>query len=329
MPISTVPFGRATKVRSKEQVDFLTAASGTGAVERNTYSHNSAISRDFGDDDVLGAAGLYNQVDARPATPGLEEASFSASYPLDLHQVGFILRELFGQAVAVTGSGPYNHNFYTVGQPALPVMTFERELASGQFRKASGCVLRQARFPFGPAPGYHQVDCEYVARQVSDSYAASVFTTPSVLPLALRVPKSVGTVAADGVTVARLMNGNVTLTNELGSDRYNGDRLLSDVWRQGMSAEIEAEARYTTDTLPDLGKLGADGYLPDTHPVVLNYTLGAYSLVLGLWAVRFRPVGVPVQNGKEITVNLSGRAEVSSSSPAAGAILTTNKVTYP
>lgn len=315
-----MPRGRNTFVRHKRQTDFRTGASGAAATETNCYSFEPSRSRSLEGDDVLGAAGLHNTLDARPAAPSFEDASISASYPLDLIQVGWRLAELFG-APTTTGTGPYVHTF-TSHAAVIPVTTFEHQLKANSFRVIEGAVATGLRIGAGSAPGFRAFSMDYLARRVRPVTTASVFTSPNVIGLNNRIANFKSRVLIDAVAAGSLIDAEMTLANGIGSDRYVGDEYLSEAWREGFDASFDLTARFSNDVLTSLGDL-TTGQVPDAHSLTVEFAVSVSSaLVFNFPVVRFEPTGVPVSNGGAMTVRLRGRAEVGAASPLLTAQLT-------
>lgn len=325
---NNVPRGRGTLLNLKSQVDFATPASGAGAVQLNVYQRTFNKKRPLEDDDVTGQVGFANPTDDRPAEPGLEDADGSLQVPLDLHQIGYWLTMALGLEATpeeVEGGAPagtFDHT-WTSGGSGLPIVMLEGQNAPGQHEKMVAGLLQDITFPIGPEKGYAKLPITLVGRQVSDPYVNSVFTAPTVAPLAKRVPNSRGLIAIGGSAVGRVTRGTLKLSNTIEMDRYAGDNLQSDAFLAKISAELNLTARYTTDAIRALGATGVDGVLPDPHEIVLTWAIGPYvKLVLTLPAVRFEPVSAPITNGGTITVDLKGRAEVGASAPLLTAVLT-------
>lgn len=334
MVTTAIPRGRGTKLLLKPQTDFATAVSGAGAFELNTYTRALTPKRPLEDDDVTGTVGFANPTDDRPAAPGLEDADGSLTVPVDLVQLGFWLSMLLGapSTAAVADPAPAGTKAHTFvsGGVSIPLATLEAYNAAGQLEKMTGSLVQDLTLPIGPEKGYAQAPITLMARKVSDPYAVSVFTGPTVVALSSRVPNVAGVLSIAGSQVGRVLKGTLKILNRLEMDRYAGDNLQSDAFLMSRGVELNIDARYTTDALRAFGAVGADGVLPDPFAVTLTWSLGTYlRLVISLAAMRFEPVGVAVQNGGNITQSLRGRAEIGSGSPMITAVLTNAYESYP
>jgi len=321
MSIATDPRGRSTKVRIAYESTYGTAET-TGFFELNTYAHDFKRNRPLVADDVLGA-GYHNGVDARPAAPNVEDGSWSIEVPFDLTQIGYWLKAGLGD---VTGSGTPKVHSFTSGVAALPSMTMERELASGQFEEAIGAVITKMTFSFGAGPGFHSVKIEGICKQVTEPYASTLAGTPTVVTLAARIAKSLGVVKVATTQIGAIISGEVVLTNEVVADRFVGDTaFISQVNLVNQDCEWNLDARYKTDVLRAYANLSSG--LPAAQRLDVEYiTSSSLKAVLTSLAVRAEPVGAPVTNGGLVTISIKGRAEVG----AAAAMFTltlTNAVT--
>lgn len=329
---SVVPRGRATLLNIKGQPDLQTAATGADAVQLNTLQRTFNKKRPLEDSQVNGVTGAINSTDDRPAEPGLEDGDGSLVLPFDLHQIGYMLTMALGNpvSVAVGGGAPagtFAHT-YASGGDTIPIVTLEGQNAPGQLEALVGGYLKDFSLPIGSTAGYAQVPVTLGGRQTTDPYTASLFTDPEVLALARRVPNVRGFVSIGGVQVARVTQGSTKVTNRTDAERYS-ENLISAVYLDGRSAEINATVRYTTDQVRTFGKTGADGVLPDAFEVSFTWALTQYvKLVLTFPAVRFEPVGVAIQNGDKWTVDLKGRAEIGAAAPMVTAVLTNQTAEY-
>lgn len=320
MTTTVLPRGRQSKLRLAYQTAFATQAA-SGFQELNTYTHAFNRSRPLQDDDVLGA-GFANLVDDRPAAPGLEEADVSLSVPFDLAQIGYWLKLGLG-APSTSGTTTKTHVF-TTGNTSLPSATMERELlAAAQFEAAIGAVCKTMKFDFGPQQGFRALDLSFGARQISAAAVASIAGTPTVQPLANRLPASIGTIKQAGTAIGQVMTGDLMITHELEFDRYVGDPFRSAAGLTKTNAELNFTARYTTDTQRNFANPDATLLLPAAYAISIEYVISAtLKLVLDLPAVRFEPVSIAVSNGGAMTQAFKGRCEVGASSPMLTATLT-------
>ncbi len=327
MAIAAYPRGRQTKLRQVWEATYGTSP-GSGWSELNAYTHDLTRTRALEADDILGA-GFANNVDARPAAPNVEDAAGKLSVPGDLEQIGFWLAAAFGRAGAPTGSGPYTHTFVSGANP-LTSFSLERELvAAAQYDGANGFVVKSLKLPFKPGKGYMMADVDLAGAHVLDPYTSTAAGTPTVVNLANRVANFVGTLSIGGTQVGLAMDASATFTNDLTLDRYiQNSAYVAAAVREGMDIAVDVTARYNTDALVANGVVDPN-YLPAAQAVVLTWapTGSAYSLALTLPAVRFEPVGKPVNNGKTITIALKGRAEVGASAAMATAVLVSPRST--
>lgn len=324
---TALPRGRGTLLRLKSQTDYLTPAAGASAVELNAYTRAFNGKRPLEDDDVNGVTGYANPTDDRPAAPGLEDADGSLTVPLDLNQLGYWLAMALGapgtaDAGGGAPAGTKVHTFVSGGL-GIPIATLEAFNAAGQLEKMIGGLLQDISLPIGAEKGYAQVPITLMGRQVSDPYAVSVFTGPTVAPLVARVPNSSGVLSIGGTQVGRITKGTLKLLNRIEQDRYAGDNLQSDAFLATRGVDLSITARYVTDALRAFGAVGADGVLPDPFAVALTWRLtDNLKLVVNLPAMRFEKVSVAVQNGGLMTQDLRGRAEVGSGAAMITAVLT-------
>lgn len=324
MSTSVLPRGRQSKLRLAWETTYATAPV-SGFQELNAYAHDLARARALEPDDVLGA-GFANNVDARPAAPNVEDASAKISVPCDMLQVGYWLAAALGR-IAPTGAGPYVHSFAS-GGTSIPSITLERELlAAAQYDGLTGGVVKTLKMPLKPGKGYNMFDIDLAASQVLAPYASTAAGSPTVATLANRVPNFLGLIKANGTTLGGLIDGALTLTNDITLDRYvNGAEYVAAAILEGQDVAVDVTARYSTDALRAYGV--PDGtHLPPVQSIVFSWTLGAMTLLVTCAAVRFEPVNAPVTNGKTITQQLKGRAEVGASTPMLTATLTNTMAT--
>lgn len=317
MGIATDPRGRSTKIRIAYEATYGTAET-TGFFELNTYKHDFQRSRALVDDDVLGA-GFANATDARPAAPNIEDDKWSLEVPFDLTQIGYWLKPAFGD---VTGSGsPKVHSFST-GVAGLPSFTMERELASGQFEEAIGCVVTKMTFNVGPGPGFDSVMIEGICKQITEPYASTLAGTPTVVALSARIAKTLGIVKVATTQIGSVISGQISLTNTVEADRFAGDgAYISQVNLVAQDCEVSLTARYKTDVLRNYANLSSG--LPAAQRFDFEYvTSPSLKLVNTLKNVRAEPLGSPVGSGGLVTIAMKGRAEVGTSDAMMLATLT-------
>lgn len=328
MTTSNDPRGRLSELYSGRQTNLMTSAAAPGVTftRRHFYDWSPSPASEPQDDDVMGG-GFANSIDARPAAPDIERAALRVVWPLDLVQIGHSLTEFFGAEVAA-GSGPYTHTFNS-GTAVIPTTTFERKLTSTQFDGAVGAVCRSLQFPIGADRGYTRISSDYFAREALEQYGASIAGTPELPTLASRVPRAVGTIKRDGVSLGSIISGDVTLTNILGEDNYHGSKFIDDVQLEGRTAALNLTGRFKGAALRDLGKIGVGQYLPGTQDIELGWELSAgLKLVLTVRNVRFAKVGVGTSGPGRLDVPLRGRAEIGASDPMVTAVLTNGVATY-
>ncbi len=325
MTTSALPRGRSSKLRMAYQSAFATQAA-SGFQELNVYSHNFDRRRPIETDDILGA-GLLNAIDARAAAPALEEATGAISVPMDVAQMGFWLKALLG-APSVSGTTPKVYTF-TSGATQIPSLTIEREFVSAaQYEVIVGAVVKDAKFPFAQAAGYRAIDLNLAARQILAPATTTAAGTPTVQPLSSRVPASIGNFKNSGVSIGRVISGDITFTNTITLDNYIGDAFVDDAVLEMQDIAINASVRYQTDALRNLATPDATLLIPPVQSLSLEYILSANaSLVLTLPNVRLEPMSVPITNGKTTTIAVKGRAEGSAASPMMTAVLTNTYAT--
>lgn len=325
MPTSNDPRGRAVEIYSASQTALAEAAS-EGFVRRAYYDWSPAPQDEPQDDEVLGA-GFHNSIDAAPAAPDLHRGGLTVDWPMDLIQCGHALAEVFGLP-STSGAGPYVHTFSS-GTGQLPIRTFERKLASGQFDGAIGAVGRSIRFPIGPERGYTRLQAGYFTRQLVEQYADSIAGEPATPSLANRVPRAVGKIKLDGAELGSILTGSATVENQLDEDAYHGSRFVDDVQLIGRRAMLEMTGRFKGAALRDLGEVAAGTLLPGAHDVELAYELSAsMKLVVTIRNIRFAVVGVATRGVGRLDVPLRGRAEVGASAAMCTAVLTNSQATY-
>lgn len=322
MSTSVLPRGRSTKLRMQLETTYATPPTGNWS-EVNSYSLDLNRVRALEADDVLGA-GFANTVDARPAAPNVEDATGKLTVPFDLHQAGFWLGAALGLDV-VTGSGPYTH-VWTSGLTQLPSFSLEREfVAAAQYDGMNGGVVKSLKLPFKPGKGYNMIDVDIVGAKVLEPYAATVAGTPMVQAIGLRIPNTVGVIKIAGSQVGQIIDGSLTITNDITLDRYVGSSaFVSAAFLEGLDISVDLTARYNTDALRAYGTLSGSLGVPSVQTVEVDYVVGANSLTLVLNAVRFEPINAPVANGKTITLSIKGRAEVGASAAMLTATLVNN-----
>lgn len=325
MTTSSDPRGRATEFYSAVQSALATAAS-TGFVRRQYYDWDPQPQSEPQDDPVLGGA-FHNTIDETPAAPDLEGGSLRIVHVFDLIQVGDLLKELLG-APTTTGTGTFTHTFTSAGL-TVPSSTFERRLASGQFDGAIGAVCRSVQFPIGAERGFGRLPASYFARELVDQYGASIAGSPTARTLANRVPRAIGTIKRDGSALGSILSGDLMIENQLGEDRYHGDRLVSDVQLEGRRVAINLTGRFKGAALRDLGKIASGAYLQGTQSIELEWQLSAsMKLTLTIANVRFAKTGVPARGPGRMDVALRGRAEVGASGAMVTAVLVNSQASY-
>lgn len=269
MGIATDPRGRSTKIRIAYEAAYGTAET-TGFNEINAYRVDFQRTRALVDDDVLGA-GFANSTDARPAAPNVEDGKFTLELPMDLLQVGFILKPAFGD---VTGSGSPKVHSFTTGVAGLPSFTMERELASGQFEEAIGCVVTKISIPFGPGPGFQSLMVEGICKRITEPYASTLAGTPTVAALSNRVAKTLGVLKVATTQIGSVISGEIVLTNTVEADRFAGDGdYISQANLVAQDCEVSLTARYKTDVLRNFGNLSSG--LPAAQRFDLEYVVSS------------------------------------------------------
>lgn len=325
MTTSSDPRGRLAELYSARQTTLATAAASPAQtfVRRHFYDLQLTPQSEPQDDDILGG-GFANSIDARPAAPDIERATARAVYPLDLVQAGYLLAEFFG-VVSPTGSGPYVHTFDSAGT-TIPTTTVERKLKTGAFDGGVGLVARSITIPLGADRGYTRINVDYFARQALEQYADTVAGTPTAVALGARVPRAVGTIKKDGVALGSIISGDLTLTNVLGEDAYDGSRLVDDVQLEGRTAAINLTGRFKGSALRDLGKIESGAYLPGAYDIERSWVLSAsLSLVVTVRNMRFAKVGLATSGPGRLDVALRGRGEVDATDPMITAVLTNSQ----
>lgn len=328
MTTSTDPRGRLSELYTARQIALATAAAAPGQtfVRRHFYDWTPTPQSEPQDDDVLGG-GFQNSIDARPAAPDLDRTSVRVVWPLDMVQIGYVLAEFFG-APTTTGTGPYSHTFAS-GGVQLPTTTAERKMNTAQFDGQIGLVCRSLQFPLGADRGYTRINADYFARESTEQYTASIAGTFETPALAARVPRAVGTIKRDGVTLGSIISGEVSLSNNLGEDGYHGSKFIDDVQLEGRTVALNLTGRFKGAALRDLGKIAPGAFIQGTQDIELEWQLSAtLKLVMTIRNVRFAKVGVGTAGPGRLDVALRGRAEIGVADPMVTAVLTNTQATY-
>lgn len=330
MVTTTLPRGRSSRIRAAYETT-LGVNPGSAFSELHSYAHLITPNRPLIDDDVLGA-GFVNNTDDRAAAPNIGDPTMTLSVPLDIGQIGFWLGAMLGRVTA--GAGPPKTHAFTSGVGAMPTLSIEREfLTAAQYEGLLGAYVTSMKFPFGAAAGYRQIDMTLGGVSYVEPYSSTAAGTPTVETLTARVANSVGLIKVGAIgsaaQIGSIISGDMTITAEVEADRYVGNSgNVSLVAIDSMSCEFNLTARYNTDALRTYGVLGA-GVLPIVQEFDLIYSLGASSsLAIVAKNVRCEPVGVPVTNGKAMTIAMKGRAEADATNAMVTALLTNSHITY-
>jgi Phage tail tube protein len=321
MSTAVLPRGRQTKIRVVVEQTYGVAPA-AGWSELNTYTNDLVRARALESDDILGA-GFANQVDARPAAPDVEDATAKISVAMDLLQLETWLGAALGPATITGAASPFTHAFAS-GSTPLPSLSIEREFVAGaQYDGAVGMVIKTLKLPFKPGKGFTMVDMDLVGQQVLAPYTATAAGVPVVRIPGQRVANYVGAISIGGVQVGQIIDGSLTLTNDITLDRYIGSsEYVAAAILEGQDVAVDMTARYNTDALRALGVVDPQ-FVPPVQAVTFTWAPqgSQFSLTAQLPQVRFEPVNAPVTNGKTITQTLKGRAEVGAETPMLTVVL--------
>ena len=330
MPTNQWPIGEQTRVRMARQANPVTLATG-GFYDLPYYSADFHKERPLQDDRVLGA-GWNNATDSRAAGPGLVAASGKMELPADTAAIGLALCSILGDGVVTANAagGANDKSWaYSSGALTVPVWTAEVMKAATLFDVAVGCYAKSVAFSFKAGDqGYAKVSTDWGAVDVQDSASASIAGAPTVLQ-GVRFPAFIGQQQLAGVAPGAVMDTTYTFTNEYDEDRYLNSATLGGVGLKSMALKIEATLRYTGDALRAYGEVIGNTGLPAVISSQLFLVIDAtHGLTIDAPAVRFEPVGTPIEGPGGMQIKLSGRAEQSASSPMVLATLLNQVASY-
>jgi hypothetical protein len=317
MTISTMPIAASQRVRAALQTNIRTRGV-TGAREFNFYNVAYDDDEPFAEDRLLGGGGA-NLTDPTSPGPGLRNVTFTMTVPVDTSQFSYWLSACLG-GKATTGTTPNLTHAMASGVRGIYSMTMEIERNTGLFDVIEGVVVQSITMNLsGSAEGWQTADIQCVGRRTDEGLSASIFTTPTLVPIGNRIAGTEGLITIDSVAFGSALDGTFTITNTFSPDRYmDGSNLVSEMVLTDFAAALSLNARLTTDVATRaLGRPVAPARISPTRPIVL--TLGetvARRIVFTMPTARIaRPKTVASGPGG-LTVALAARAEKAAVTPA-------------
>ena len=201
-----VAYGSNAKRRLREQTDPFLIATGDFA-QLPFFSIGLAASQPLQRDDMLGVG-----TGRDGSEPYLDALSVSgdAVLPIDLNNIGYILKMLLGTEV-VTGSGADKVHTWTSGKTVLPAYSIEVAHPDlGAYRQFIGVranTLSADLAPGGPA----RVSVGLMGMSET-TLAASAAGSPTIAPVT-RFMNPTGYVKRDGVQLGQVLSGNIRFGN--------------------------------------------------------------------------------------------------------------------
>lgn len=329
MPSTALPLGETSRLNLAKQTSLLTPTNGSGFKTLQYYSAPFQKGRPLQDDRILGG-GFNNDVDSRPAGPGLVDVSGKIVAPLDYEQIGFWLNAILGDEGSPTGTGPYTHPFAS-GGATVPLWTMETtHIAGSAYDVVVGAYAKAAEFSWKAGDqGFGQVSLDFGAGDFLEAQGSSIAGTPAAVSLGGRAPNWLGTFFIGGSQVGAAMDAKLSITNVFEEDRYGGDPRLGGVGLKDRQATIEATVRYTSDAIRANGLVSAIDGRPDPTTASLKWIMSSgLSLVLTAAAVRWEPIGAPIDGPGGLEQKLKGRLEQTSGAAMLAATLVNGRASY-
>lgn len=207
--------GRQSKLRLGYQADAVTPAT-TGFFYPTFYGFTPPPDPGIQDDPMLGGS-LYNGRDPTEGIRELEGGELRITAPLDLNMMGHWLRMLLGAGVQ-SGSNPnYVHTFES-GKAALPYVTIEHQIASGDFARFEGCMLNSFSISYAKAVAFQRIELTFRSRRTIYGSAFLAGTEASALT-ELKVPQSRGLAKWNNAQMGDLLGLQLNFSNNV--EAYN------------------------------------------------------------------------------------------------------------
>jgi hypothetical protein len=295
------PTGRQAIMHRLGQTAMATLASGNFIPVSYFTPLQPQRSKPLEDNPQIGIS-AENTLDAQAPAPGLVEAQISnLNIPLCFNNIGWWLRDIFGDPAAATGSDPYTH-VWTSGNEAKAATLAWAE-ASGH-RVANSFVANRLEIPFGQQAGFRQVRMAGMCVDITKEASFDLGTPPSALS-AVQAPGAVCGIRKNGTEVARILGGSFVYQRELTNLRYakvNTD-LSSGFAAEGATVSGEMEMRVIDDTFYDYARAAHAAGGVDDWEFEWRFDPAASSnnkLVMAVPALRFEPSerGVDTQHGR-------------------------------
>jgi Phage tail tube protein len=194
----------------------------------------------------------------------------SASFLMDIENIDWLLRCVFGNPVQTAGSGPtagLTQNAYQSGG-AIGSETVQYALGpvgQEEVRRCAGWSVDSFTMPLGKVDGVREIQCSTIAREVLRNPAAWVpAATPSARNAPLYTPGFVSSVLVNAVAVP-IESGTFTYANNIiRRQETNGSRFTSD-------AVGGATACSGDFTIALRNAAGLNAYQGSTAPLPLTF----------------------------------------------------------
>jgi hypothetical protein len=156
--------------------------------------------------------------------------SGNASFLMDIENIDWLLRCIFGNPVQTAGSGPtagLTQNAYQSGG-AIGSDSVQYNLTD-EFRRLSGWCVDSFTLPLGKVDGVRQIDCATICREILRNPGAwTPAATPTAPNPALYTPGFVSSLLVNGSAVP-IESGTFTYANNIvRRQETNGSRFASD-----------------------------------------------------------------------------------------------------
>ncbi|WP_420433033.1 phage tail tube protein [Hyphobacterium sp.] len=323
------PTGRQAVMHRLGQLAMGTLASGDYVPVSYFTPFTPQRSQPLEDNPQIGVE-ADNVLDAQPPAPGLVDARISAlAIPLCFNNLGFWLRDIFGDPAAATGADPYTH-VWTSGKEALASTLAWAEGA--KHRVANSFVGERIEIPFGQQAGFRQVRLSGPCIDIQNEASFDLGTPPSALA-AVQAPGAVCGIRKNGSEVARILSGSLTYQRELTNLRYaKADTQLSSGFAaEGASLTGEFELRAIDDTFYDYARSAHTASGVDDWEFEWRFDPASSSnntFTIAVPALRFEPMERSIDTPHGRTERFRFRGEQTAAAPLVTATLVNSQAAY-
>ena len=203
------------------------------------------------------------------------------SVPIDVENIGFWLRGLFG-APTTTGTTPKTHTF-TSGGFSLPSMALEFGYPEvPHYAMNAGCVVDRMRWKMARS-GLLRTDIELVAQGETTAATSSAASSPATPYNLTRFGHFNGSITRDAVALGNIVEAEVDYSNNLSAvETIRSDGKIDGVDPTVASLKMRIKARFADTTLLTQAISGAASTLAFAYTISANasFTFTAHAVYL-------------------------------------------------